>query len=239
MRMYRELVDFYSLLTPLEDYEVEAAWLRERLPEGGSLLELGCGAGHLAHWLGDRERVLTDLSEAMLDLSRALNPEAEHVQGDMRHLRLGRTFDGVLVQDAVAYMLSEADLRAVFATAAAHLRPGGQLFVLPDVVAERFEEAHDQGFREAPDGRALLWQEWMVADPADPARYHVHYSFLARHPDGRVEAHADHHVEGLFPEATWRRLLEEAGFAVTVAEDDWDRLVFMGVLRAAAPALGG
>ena len=34
---------------------------------------------------------LVDLSEEMLAVSRELNPECEHLQGDMRTLRLGRT----------------------------------------------------------------------------------------------------------------------------------------------------
>ncbi len=35
------------------------------------------------------------------DTSRELNPDCEHVLGDMRTLRLGRTFDAVFVHDAV------------------------------------------------------------------------------------------------------------------------------------------
>jgi hypothetical protein len=37
----------------------------------------------------------------MLGLSRALNPECEHLAGDTRTLPLGRTFDAVLVHDAI------------------------------------------------------------------------------------------------------------------------------------------
>jgi len=33
---------------------------------------------------------LTDLSPQMLTMSRELNPECAHVQGDIRTLRLGR-----------------------------------------------------------------------------------------------------------------------------------------------------
>ena len=47
----------------------------------------------------------------MLALSRALNPECEHLAGDMRTLRLGRVFDAVFVHDAVCYMTTRADLR--------------------------------------------------------------------------------------------------------------------------------
>ena len=47
---------------------------------------------------------LTDLSEAMIAQSRTLNPDLEHVQGDMRTLRLGRTFDAVFLDaDKVSY----------------------------------------------------------------------------------------------------------------------------------------
>ena len=43
---------------------------------------------------------LTDLSPEMLRLSQSLNPDCEHVQGDMRTVRLGQEFDAVLVHDA-------------------------------------------------------------------------------------------------------------------------------------------
>jgi len=35
----------------------------------------------------------------MLELSRTINPELEHLVGDMRTIRLGRTFDAVLIHD--------------------------------------------------------------------------------------------------------------------------------------------
>ena len=44
---------------------------------------------------------LVDLSAKMLEVSRRLNPDCEHLQGDMRTVRLGRTFDVVFVHDAI------------------------------------------------------------------------------------------------------------------------------------------
>jgi hypothetical protein len=46
---------------------------------------------------------LVDLSGEMLAVSRRFNPECEHLQGDMRTVRLGRAFDAVFVHDAVDY----------------------------------------------------------------------------------------------------------------------------------------
>jgi hypothetical protein len=40
----------------------------------------------------------------------AADPECEHLQGDMRELRIDRTFDAVFVHDAIAYMTTEEDL---------------------------------------------------------------------------------------------------------------------------------
>ncbi|MEA2702730.1 MAG: hypothetical protein QOD63_675, partial [Actinomycetota bacterium] len=68
------------------------------------MLELGSGGGHNAvHLVADFAMTLVDLSDQMLDVSRRLNPGCEHVVGDMRTVRLGRSFDAVFVHDAVDY----------------------------------------------------------------------------------------------------------------------------------------
>lgn len=56
---------------------------------------------------------LVDRSPEMLAVSFALNPECEHVVGDMRDMRLGRVFDCVLIHDAICYLTTEAELRAI------------------------------------------------------------------------------------------------------------------------------
>ena len=85
---------------------------------------------------------LSDLSAEMLALSRRINPELEHVQGDMRSLRVpGAQFDAVFVHDAASYLASEDDVRAMAATAAFHCRPGGAAVVVPDHVREKLRPA--------------------------------------------------------------------------------------------------
>src|SRR3972149_1508073 len=59
-----------------------------------TVLELGSGGGNNAsHMKAHFKLTLVDRSPAMLAVSRALNPECEHLEGDMRTLRLGRGFD--------------------------------------------------------------------------------------------------------------------------------------------------
>jgi hypothetical protein len=81
----------------------------------------------------------------MLAESGKQNLELAHVAGDMRKLRLGRTFDGIVIHNAIMYMMSEEDLRAALLTAYEHCRPGGTVVIAPDWVAETYrpETTHE------------------------------------------------------------------------------------------------
>lgn len=233
-RLYRELAGWFHLLTAPEDYAEEAAAIirlvEAEVPDARTLLELGCGGGNNASHLKRRFAcTLTDLSTQMLAVSRGLNPECEHVAGDMRTLRLGRMFDAVLVHDAITYMTTETDLRAAFATAFEQLRPGGVAVFLPDCVRETFAEETRHGGHDG-DGRALRYLEWTHdPDPADTT-YEVDFAIVLREPGGTRVVH-DRHVNGLFAEGEWLDWLGEAGFEPRVervhVEDagDWRAFV--------------
>jgi SAM-dependent methyltransferase len=232
-RLYADLAAWWPLMSPPSHYVEEAADLIPMLLEAAdapprTLLELGCGGGSLAHHLKDRFRLtLTDRSPSMLDVSRAINPECEHVLGDMRSLDLGREFDLVLVHDAVMYAADAASLRATLATAARHCRPGGGAVILPDCVKETFEPETSHGGEDGADGRGLRYLEWSWdPDPADETCETV-YAFLLREPDGSVRVEMDRHVCGVFPRASWLEWLAAAGFTVRTRVDPWNRDVFI------------
>jgi trans-aconitate methyltransferase len=104
---------WWSLLSPPEHYVHEASEYQQILDLASTsslhtLLELGSGGGSNAFHLKKRyQMTLVDLSAEMLAVSQKLNPECEHVQGDMRTVRLGRQFDAVFIHDAICYMTSE------------------------------------------------------------------------------------------------------------------------------------
>ena len=224
--LYGELTPWYRLLDPVADHADEAAVYVAALegagaPRGGTLLELGAGAGGNASFVKRNFRcTLTDLSPGMLALSPALNPDCEHLPGDMRTLRLQRQFDAVLVHDAVAYMTTRADLAAVAATAFAHTRPGGAALFAPDYVRESFRERSE--LYTGDDGpRSLRCIEWIWdPEPADET-YAAEYAFLLR--DGvDIKAVHDRHVEGLFARATWVEILSGAGYRVDLVDRPFD-----------------
>lgn len=196
------------------------------------MIELGSGGGSLASHLTQQfTMTLTDLSLGMLAQSRSVNPRVEHIQGDMRALRLDREFDYVLVHDAVCYMTELHDLRAAIETAAAHCKRGGTVIVLPDYVTETFTPGTDEGGEDAPDGRGFRYLEWCWdPDPGDTT-YIVDYAFLLREANGDVRAVHDRHIEGLFPRATWLETLDAAGLSATSDLDEWGRDVLLARKR--------
>lgn len=235
------LASWWPLISPVEDYAEEAAYIAEVLREGPlpvhRVLELGSGGGHLAHHLSSSfELTLTDVSDAMLAMSRTLNPECRHVRADMRALRLEETYDAVLVHDAIDYMTTELDLSATLDTAVAHLQPGGWLVIVPDDTAESFEPDSDVGGSDGADGRGVRFLAWTHdPDPTDTV-VHTEYAFVLRSADGAVATVHETHRIGLFSVATWLRLLDQAGFAARTetertTNDRVPRTLFVGQRR--------
>lgn len=161
---------------------------------------------------------LVDLSPSMLAVSARLNPECEHVVGDMRDVRLGRTFDAVFVHDAIDYMTDEADLRAAIETAFVHCRPGGVAVFVPDHTTETFEEDVDHGGRDEPDGRGVRYFFWTTLDRRS-GLVRTDYVFLVRNGDGDIDVVQERHDTGLFGRDKWLALLEDVGFDPQVVEE--------------------
>jgi SAM-dependent methyltransferase len=217
--MYDELAPWWPLLSPASEYEEEAGFYKAALEsvcaELRTVLELGSGGGHnashlKAHWT----MTLVEPSDGMRAVSAALNPECEHVAGDMRTLRLGRSFDAVFVHDAVSYMTTEADLRRAIDTAFAHCKPGGAVLFAPDHVRENFTPSTDHGGSDSVDGsRGMRFLSWTWdPDPTDTTCL-TDYAYLLRDSDGTMRVEHDRHVEGLFARADWLRLMTDAGFS--------------------------
>jgi len=233
-KLYGELASWFHLLSAPPDYAEEAGFARSLLvdasPAPVTVLELGAGGGNNAsHLKAYFEMTLVDLSEGMIELSRKLNPECEHVHGNMKSLRLGRLFDAVFIHDAIMYMTNEDDLRLALETAFVHCKPGGAALFMPDVIRETFVSLTTHGGHDstADDGRSIRYIEWTFdPDPSDTT-YTVDFAYLLRERNQPVRVVHDTHVFGIFPRETWLQLLRDAGFEPRAVADPWDREVFI------------
>jgi SAM-dependent methyltransferase len=221
-KLYDQLASWWPLLSAPDDYAEEAAFYRRALVDAGNrplktVLELGSGGGNNAsHLKADFQMTLVDCSPGMLQASRALNPDCEHVEGDMRTVRLGRQFDAVFVHDAVSYMATEADLKQAIETTFVHCKPGGAALFAPDYVRENFRSSTEHGGYDGPN-RGLRYLMWTWDPNPDDATYVVDFAYLLRSGDEPMRVEHDRHVEGLFSRHDWLRLLAAAGFQSKVA----------------------
>jgi SAM-dependent methyltransferase len=157
-----ELVDFYDLENEGgADFEYCVALAKE----AGSVLDLGCGTGLLAAALAEgRQIVGVDPAAAMLDVARKRSGGAkvEWIEADARSVRLGRTFDlVVLTGHAFQVFLTDKDRQSVLETIALHLSPNGRFIF---------------------DTRNPARQEWLEWTPAQSQRMLEH----PRHGDVRA-----------------------------------------------------
>ncbi len=214
------LSSWYPLLTPVADYQKEAAIYTELLlshdPEMKSILELGCGAGHNAYYLKNTfNMTLTDLSPKMLSLSKKLNPECEHLQGDMRTLSLNRSFDAIFIHDAISYLTTAEDLLQALQTAYRHCKPEGCALLIPDYFQDTFVPGTVHGGTDS-NGRGMRYLEWTHA-PADHENTIIKdFALLLKDALGIVTVEHDRHILGLFSREEWLSMLGEAGFQADI-----------------------
>jgi SAM-dependent methyltransferase len=228
MKLYTELAEFWPQMSSTEEFKQEAALFKRVLakstkPVPQTLLELGSGGGLVATHLKSRFKMtLVDLSPPMLAVSRALNPELEHLEGDIRTLRLGRTFDAVFVHDSIAHMLTEKDLKAAMKTAFEHCRPGGVALFVPDETRESFVPAADYGGQ----GNVRYVQWTTDPDPRDTTIL-VDFGILIRDGNSDVRVVHERQTHGLFARSVWLRLLRSVGFKPSVVRDKVVRDMFL------------
>jgi ubiquinone/menaquinone biosynthesis C-methylase UbiE len=173
-----------------------------------TLLHLGSGAGgHDSIFKRHFTVTGVDLSLGMLNKARIAHPDIEYIEGDMRTLRLNRQFDAVVIPDSIDYMASQDDLRLAIQTAVAHLKASGVLLV----VAKPEETFQNNNF--AYDGEkggvhvTLLENNYI--NPFRPNTYEATFVYLIRQ-QGELTIHTDHQVLGLFSQATWEKVFNDA-----------------------------
>ncbi len=218
-RLYHDLSWLWPIISPPEDYIEETEFFSRIIKEKATidvqtLLHLGCGGGRNDRTFKKHFDVTgVDISDEMLRLARELNPGTEYICGDMRSLRLGRTFDSIAALDSVNYMKTKEELSHLFQTAHTHLNPGGVFLTFVEESCERFKQnrilssTHAQG-----DTQVTFIENSFDPNPND-SHFEMTFIYLVRNR-GNLEIHTDFHIWGLFKMDTWRRLLQKTGFHI-------------------------
>ena len=222
MRIYGDLAPWFHLLTAPADYAAEAERYRSliqgEVPDARTLLELGSGGGNNAcHLKAHFTCTLSDLSPQMLTLSRRAQPGVRRTSW----ATCGHSGSAARSTPSSSTTRSRTwQPRTTSTTAWSPRSPtrvlGGVAVFVPDFVRENFQPRTSHGGHDGHDGRSLRYLEWSIdPDPSDTS-YEVDFAVVLREPDQEPRVVLDHHVEGLFPEHTWRYLLDQVGFETTV-----------------------
>jgi SAM-dependent methyltransferase len=140
MSVFGNYAHYYDLLYRDKDYVGEAEFIHNLIqthaPNSENILELGCGTGNHATLLAKTGYHLhgVDLSQEMLhranerlsESPQELAARLQFTQGDIREVRLNKTFDVILsLFHVISYQTTNQDLLAALTTAKKHLKPGG------------------------------------------------------------------------------------------------------------------
>jgi 2-polyprenyl-3-methyl-5-hydroxy-6-metoxy-1,4-benzoquinol methylase len=92
-------------------YRLLAGIYRERVPEGASVLEIGCGTGTLLDALLPSRGLGVDVSPRMVEIAATKHPSLSFRVADAETFDPGETFDFVIVPDVVEHL---SDAEAMF-----------------------------------------------------------------------------------------------------------------------------
>jgi SAM-dependent methyltransferase len=219
-RLYNDLAWLWPLWGSVEEYREESETAVELIKQHAqievkSLLDITCGGGkNLFHFKKHFDAYGLDISNAMLDNARQLNPECNFYLADMRYCDLKRQFDSIYVNDGIAYITSADDLLRTFKCAYKHLNPGGVMVCYAEFCKEHLVQNKTQSTVSKTDTMEITFIENNYdPDPADDT-YETVMIYLIREK-GNLKIEHDFHICGTFTVDVWRDLLQKAGFKVT------------------------
>ena len=228
MNEYGALGTYYDLLLE-DDAAARADYMLALFSHFGNgalhtLLDLGCGSGRMTAEFARRglEVVGVDRSEEMLALAAGrcsvFGPEVLLLCQDMCELDLNDTVEGaVCVFDGMNHLCKTAEIRQVLSRLRLFIAPGGLFVFDVNTPYKHREILADRDFILERDGVLCLWRN--VRFPRTE-EIEMQLDFLTEQKDGSYRRESDFVRERAYALSTWKRLLDEAGFAVRAVYGD-------------------
>ncbi len=206
--LYEQVFSISTAPTCIELFQSVA----ETLPR--SALDIGSGPGRELADLAemDIDCVGVDFVPMMVDYARTNYPKVEFVHGDMREVRLNRTFDMITILGAcINYMLENADLEKALATVMAHCHNDTLVIVEPYNTSSFVGTRTPPVEYVIPDGEfkavGRAEYEWLQKDQV------IHRTRTWRFSDGREDIQDSYHQRLYFAKEL-EYFFEKNGFRV-------------------------
>ncbi len=134
----QQIRDRFDRLAPQRDrwqkrasyyYRQQHNYYRFLIPEGATVLELGCGLGDLLATLNPQRGVGVDLSPEMIRLAsqrHAQQPNLEFITADLETFQLDETFDFIILCDVIGHLI---DVESTFKNLKSLCTPNTRLII--------------------------------------------------------------------------------------------------------------
>ena len=219
-RLYNDLAWLWPFWGSVEEYRKESELAVDLIKQHAeievrSLLDITCGAGKNTFNLKKHLAVYgLDISNAMLDNARKLNPDCTFYQADMRDFDLKRQFDSIYINDGIAYITTTGDLFKTFQCAFKHLCNGGVMICYAEFRKEDFVQNKTQSTLSKTDTMEVTFIENNYDPDPNDDTFETTMIYLIREK-GKSRIEHDHHICGIFTVDVWRDLLQKTGFKIT------------------------
>jgi ubiquinone/menaquinone biosynthesis C-methylase UbiE len=142
--IYDKTADEYAKQAENHGPKIERSQFMQRIPEHGTILDVGCGSGRDAKVFCDHGFTVTgvDLSGKLLEIAKTIAPTATFLKEDIRALQFPpNSFDGIWACASLVHIKHE-ELRDVLKTLFTILKPNGIIGVVVKAGSgERFESS--------------------------------------------------------------------------------------------------
>ncbi len=244
-KLYSDLAYLYdAMYQTFIDYDKEFDLYANILTQYGakSVLEIGCGSGHLAKRFTQQQYDYqgVDISSEMLAIARRRCPGARFEQADMRTITTTRPFDAVLITArSISYIIHNQNVLNTFRHIRQILPDDGKL-IFDYIDASTFLTDMDESVtiehRATHDEQQYLRQSTYVPNLTSGLTWDWHSAFFIESADGQRQPIAtDLATLRAFVPDEMRLLLQLAGFSV-VSEQVIQTYAFSTVLVVAGKA---
>ncbi len=220
--LYGSRAALYDLIYAWKDYDAEIERIHALLgglgvPDGGTLLDAGCGTGkHLAGLAKWYRASGFDGAEPMLAIARQ-RIDAPLWRADLADFAVPEPVDAATcLFSAIGYLPDEASLRASAACFARAVRPGGALLVEPWLTVETWDTGRP--FAQSTTRPEVAVARVNVAErDGDFAVMNMRWLVAPR--GGPIEQWEEHHRMWLCPHETLLAAFSDAGFDCRIDPD--------------------